>query len=224
VKAISLRWLSLAYFALVLAATEIRAHKLAGAAPTWLDGNYGFEAGALPWSLAVGILGLSLLFALISSSGGKTTGPMPHLFRRWIAGWIDWILAFVVPTPFAGLAFAWIEYRRTGVFKWISQSPEPSDPQLGAIALFIFLSSVLYYAIPWWLGKATPGACIFGYRVSPDEGSRLTLVSAIMRVLLGSVALLAWPSWILSFFLKRNRSAGKFWLDAAFKTHAEYTS
>jgi hypothetical protein len=224
VKAISLRWLSLAYFALVLLATEIRAHELAGAGPTWLDGNYGFEAGALPWSLAIGILGIGLLLALISKSGGRSAGPMPYLFRRWVAGWIDWILAFVVPTPFAALAFTWIQYQRTGVFKWLSRSPEPGTAQLGAITLFIFLSMALYFAIPWWLGKATPGACIWGYRVSPDEGSRFAFGSAILRALLGAVALMAWPSWILSFFLKRNRTSGKFWLDAVFKTHAEFIS
>lgn len=81
---------------------------------------------------------------------------------------------------------------------------------------------VLYFAIPWWLGKSTPGALILGYRVSPDEGSHLTFGGAILRVLLGSIALLAWPSWILSFFLKWDRNAGKFWLDKVFNTHAEY--
>jgi hypothetical protein len=221
-KTTTLRWLSLAYFLLLLAATEFRAHKLAGAGPTWLDGNYGFEAGALPWSLAIGVLGAGLLIALNSRSFVKSERPMPHLFRRWIAGWIDWILAFVLPTPFAGLAFAWVEYSRTGVFRWINQSPEPTDAQLGIIVLFICATMVLYFAIPWWLGKPTPGACILGYRVSPDEGSQITFSGAILRVMLGSVALMAWPSWILSFLAKRNRSAGKFWLDSVFKTHAEY--
>jgi hypothetical protein len=224
VKAISLRWLSLAYFALVLAATEIRARELAGAGPTWLDGNYGFEAGALPWSLAIGILGAGLLFALISSSGRTITKPMPHLFLRWIAGWIDWILAFVAPTPFAGLTFVWIEYRRTGVFRWLSQSQEPTTLQMNIIVLFIFSFFVLYFAVPWWLGKPTPGACILGYRITADEGSRLTFGKAIFRVLLGCVALFGWSSWILSYFLKRDRGRGKFWLDAVFKTHAEYSS
>jgi hypothetical protein len=223
-KADPTRCLWLAYLALVLAAIEIRGRELGGTGPTWLDGNYGFEVGGLPWSLAIGILGAGLLFAHISSSAGVTTRPMPHLVRRWIAGWIDWILAFLVPTPFAGLAFAVVEYRRTGVFKWISQSPEPSTVQLLAIVLFISLCLILYFAIPWWLGKPTPGACILGYRVSPDAGCRFTFRRAILRALLGSVALLAWPSWILSFFLKRNRSRGKFWLDAVFETHAEYAS
>jgi hypothetical protein len=174
--------------------------------------------------LAVGILGAGLIIALITGSIEKSAKPMPYLFRRWIAGWIDWIFAFIAPTPFAGLAFVWIEYRRTGVFKWISQSQEPSTLQLGMIVIFIYSFLVLYFAIPWWLGKPTPGACILGYIISPDDGSRFTFGKAILRVLLGSVALLAWPSWILSFFLKRDKSKGKFWLDAVFNTHAEYSS
>lgn len=222
-KTANLRWFSVAYFVLIVAAIESRAHKLAGAGPTWLDGNYGFEAGALPSSLAIGILGTVLLIAL-TLAPVATTRPMPHLFRRWVAAWIDWILAFVLPTPFAGLAFAWNEYQRTGIFRWISQSPEPTTAQLGTITLFIISTMVLYFAIPWRLGKPTPGACILGDRISPDDGSQLTFGGAILRVLLGSVALLAWPSWILSFFVKRNRSAGKFWVDEVCKTHAEYAS
>jgi len=224
VRACSLRWFLLAYFALLLTATEARSRELAGLGPTWLDGNYGFEAGAPPWSLAIGLFGVGFLIALMSGSVEKTARPMPHLLRRWIAGWIDWILAFVVPTPFAGLAFVWIEYRRTGVFRWISQSQEPSTLQLNLIVLFIFSFLVLYFAVPWWLGKPTPGACILGYRVTADEGSRLGFGRAIFRVLLGCVALFGWPSWILSYFLKRDKARGKFWLDAVFKTHAEFSS
>jgi len=224
VKASSLRWFILAYFAMLLAAAEFRSLKLGGLGPPWLDGNYGFEAGAPPWSLVIGFLGAGLLIALISGSVEKTARPMPHLFRRWIAGWIDWILAFLAPTPFAGLVFVWIEYRRTGVFSWLSQSQEPSALQLNIIFLFIFCFFFLYFAIPWWLGKPTPGACILGFRVVADEGSRLTFGRAIYRVLLGCVALFGWPSWILSFFLKRDKASGKFWLDVACKTHAEYSS
>jgi hypothetical protein len=102
-KAGSLRWTLLAYFVLLIFAVENRAHRLAGLGPTWLDGNYGFEAGPPPWSLAIGVTGVGLFIALISSSVDEAARPMPHLFRRWIAGWIDWILAFVVPAPFAGL-------------------------------------------------------------------------------------------------------------------------
>jgi hypothetical protein len=220
-KAASLRWFLLAYFVLLIAAAQIRSNEMGGSGPTWLDGNYGFEAGAPPWSLAFGIIGVGLFIVLISSSVDESAKPMPHLFRRWIAGWIDWILAFVAPTPFAGLAFVWIEYRRTGVFKWIIQSQDPSNLQMDMIVLFILFSMVLYFAVPWWLGKPTPGACILGYRICPNDGSRFTFRNAIFRVLLGSVALLGWPSWILSYFLKRDKSRGKFWLDAVFKTHAQ---
>jgi uncharacterized RDD family membrane protein YckC len=221
-KAAPLRWLLLAYFVLLMIAVQIRSKDLGGSGPTWLDGNYGFEAGAPPWSLAIGVIGAGFFIALISSSDDQISRSMPHLFRRWIAGWIDWILAFVVPTPFAGLVFVWDEYRQTGVFKWIIQSQEPSNLQLSMIVLFILSSMVLYFAVPWWLGKPTPGACILGYRICPDDGSRFTFLNAIFRVLLGSVALLGWPSWIFSYFLKRDKSRGKFWLDAIFNTHAEY--
>ena len=37
-----------------------------------------------------------------------------------------------------------------------------------------------------------------------------------------SMALLAWPCWILAYWLKRDKNAGKFWLDVVFRTHAEF--
>jgi uncharacterized RDD family membrane protein YckC len=97
------------------------------------------------------------------------------------------------------------------------------DTLQGVIYFFIgFVWMVLYAAVPFSMGKPTPGACILGYRVTADEGTRLGFWFATLRALLGSIALLAWPCWILAYALKRDKENGKFWLDLIFRTHAEF--
>ncbi len=227
-KAAFLRWFLLGYFMLLIFALTIGSSDTIGISANWEKGNYSFEAGAPPWSLAFGIGIAGLYIALFLSEVHATSRNMPHLLRRWVAGLIDWVLAFIAPTPILGLAAVLIEYRRTGVFDWVidRQEAQPTDwvLALAGVLVLMFVIMPAYFAGCWSFGKPTPGACILGYRVVADEGSGLTFWRATLRALLGAMALLAWPCWILAYAVRRDRAKGKFWLDAIFRTHAEFLS
>ncbi len=135
------------------------------------------------------------------------------------------MLALGVPITFVGLAGLLLEYRATGYFDWVVDRDQPRDwDWLLALGVFGIMFGVMpaYCAVCWSRNKPTPGSCIANYRVVSDEPHPMTFMQAYLRALLGSVALLAWPAWILAAFLKRDKMRGKFWLDAVFKTHAEY--
>ena len=139
---------------------------------------------------------------------------------------MDFALALVTPASFFGFAAVLREYKRTGVFDWII---ERHDYQTGDSAfsitsvlaiMFIFLPA--YFVISWVLEKPTPGSCVCDFRIVTDNGSPLSPWKAWLRALLGCFALIAWPSWILAYWVKRDKEKGKFWLDQIFKTHAEF--
>lgn len=151
---------------------------------------------------------------------------MPRLFRRWVAGLIDWALALLGIAPFLGLVAVLTEYKRTRVFDWVieRQQYESGDwvlSLLGVVCL-MFVLMPAYFVLCWKRGRPTPGACIFGYRIVEDENSSLNTWKWYLRSLLGAMALLGWPCWILAYVLRRDKAQGKFWLDYVFKTHAEY--
>jgi hypothetical protein len=56
-----------------------------------------------------------------------------------------------------------------------------------------------------------------GYQVIPDEGRSLTLSDAIVRTLLGFLAVAM--AWFAPYVLP-DRKKGKFWLDSIFNTRA----
>jgi uncharacterized RDD family membrane protein YckC len=174
----------------------------------------------------VAVVGIGLYVALLLSKVGADAMPLPHLFRRWLAGILDFAWAMVIPCAFIGLAAILFEYRRTGTFEWLveRQTPEPGDWLIGGVSvlllLFVFIPT--YFAVFWRLGKPTPGSCVFNFRIVTDEGRHLSFWKAELRAFLGSMALFAWPCWILAYWMKRDRSAGKFWLDVVFRTHAEF--
>lgn len=225
-KAKDFRWFLLGYSALLFVALNIRSDEMVGITADWSNDDYMYRAGSAPWALAFAVVGGILYFLLLGSRVISGLQNMPHLFRRWVAGIVDFVWAIVVPAAFIGLAGVLIEYRRTGTFDWIveRQDQQTSDLLFSVVSvlLLMFVIAPSYFALSWWRGRPTPGACIFGFRVVADEGTPLQFWKAVLRALLGSMALLAWPSWILAYWLKRDKSAGKFWLDAVFRTHAEF--
>lgn len=224
-KAASIRWFLIAYSALLLVTMELHSGETVGVSATLLNSDYTFGAGAPPWSIAFGVVGIGLYFAVLFSPVSATLRPMPHLFRRWVAGLIDFMLALITPSFVIGLIAILIEYKQTGVFDWVidRQEPRPWDWPLAIIGTFsiMFIFMPGYCAACWACGKPTPGSCIFGYRIASDDFCQLVFWKAYLRALLGGVALLAWPAWILAAYLKRDKLKGKFWLDVIFKTHAE---
>jgi uncharacterized RDD family membrane protein YckC len=227
-KAASVRWFLIAYVVLTISAIAIDSpndESGIGVSLNWVNGNYSFSGGAPPWVLAFAAADLALYAVLFFSHAGTTSGPMPHLFRRFFAGMADWFLSILIGASLFGLVSVLIEYRQTGVFEWVidRQEPRPFDLLQAFVGVLgTFAAMVVYTALPLSRGKPTPGACMAGYRIAADEGSQLTIWFAALRALLGSVALLGWPCWILAFALKRDKEHGKFWLDNIFRTHAEF--
>jgi hypothetical protein len=227
-KAPNFRWYVLGYSILLLIALNIRSEEAIGISADSSDGLTVYRVGCAPWALAFAFVGGCLYFLLLSSTVTTGCRKMPHLFRRWVAGFVDFLWAIVLPSTLVGLAGVLFEYHRTGTFDWLIERQDPQTSEwLFAIVcalLVMFVIAPSYFALSWWRGKPTPGSCILGFRIVADEEPGLQFWKAGLRALLGSIALLACPSWILAYWLKRNKSAGKFWLDAIFRTHAQFLS
>jgi uncharacterized RDD family membrane protein YckC len=225
-KAKDFRWFLLGYCALLIIALTLHSDETIGVNADWSNGQYSYRAGSAPWAISFAVVGAVLYILLQCSKVVASTRRMPHLFLRWTAGLVDFVLAIVVPSTFIGFAAVISEYRRTGAFDWLveRQEQQPGDWPfaVASVLLLMFVVAPSYFAFPWWRGKPTPGSCIFGFRIVADEGTRLHFWQAGLRALLGSMALLAWPCWILAYWVKRDKSEGKFWLDAVFGTHAEF--
>lgn len=224
-KARDFRWFLLVYSVLLIVAMNLRSDETVGISANWTNGDYSFRAGSAPWAIAFAVVGIGLYVALTMSKVDTSERPLPDLFRRWIAGIIDFVWALIIPGAFVGLVAVLIEYKRTGVSEWLvdRQESQPSDwLAIVFVLLLVFVIMPAYFALSWWSGKPTPGSCICNFRVAVDKGCCLPLRKAVLRALLGAMALLAWPCWILAYWLKRDKAAGKFWLDAIFQTHAEF--
>jgi len=76
---------------------------------------------------------------------------------------------------------------------------------------------VFYFVLPLVRNHPSPGACIAGYQIVADDGIKLSAMDAVMRTLLGFIALCMWP---LTPFLGRDRKKGKVWVDKVFRTRA----
>jgi uncharacterized RDD family membrane protein YckC len=220
-----IRWFVLGYAALLIVAMNLRSDEMIGFGSDWTNGDYSYRVGSAPWALAFSVVGLGIYLLLVWSKVGSYSRPIPQLFRRWVAAMIDFVGALMIPVSYVGLAGILLEYRRTGVFDWLveRQQAEPGDglyTAVSAVTMFLLIMPA-YFAICWWRGRATPGSCIFNFRIVADEGTRLSLWRAYLRAMLGSIALIAWPCWILAYWLRRDQRAGKFWLDVVFKTHAD---
>jgi len=225
-KAKDFRWFVLGYCALLLIGLAFRSDETIGISADWKNGEYSYQAGSAPWAIGFAVVGAVLYLLLLVSRVVSSSRRMSHLFRRWVAGFIDFVWAMLIPTAFIGLAAVLSEYRRTGTFDWLVERQEQQAGDwfyaIVSVLLLMFVVAPSYFAISWWRGKPTPGSCIFNFRIVPDQGAQLPFWKAGLRALLGSMALLAWPCWILAYWVKRDKSSGKFWLDAVFQTHAEF--
>jgi len=172
----------------------------------------------LALAFAVGIIFLYLL--LPYTEPAELGQPLPGVFRRFVAFWIDFVLAMVAVAPVVGIVPMLTEWKRTGVFSWsfIRATHAPGDGLLITAGLLLTLVAlVFYYALPLVWGKPSPGTCIAGYQVVSDDGVTLTLRTAVLRTMLGFIA--ACGPYIAPF-IGRDRKKGKFWLDNVFHTRA----
>jgi hypothetical protein len=219
-KVKELRWLFVAVLAVALCVSFSSEPATFGISAQWTNDSYRFAGGTHPVALAFSSV-ISLLYLLLMFAPTPTLGgPLPGVFRRFVTFWLDFFLAMMVIAPIMGVLPAVTEWKRTGSFQWnferLTRAPE--DGWLVTIGLILLIAGlVFYYALPIIRRRPSPGACITGYQIVPDEGVTMTLRAAILRTLLGFIALCV---AYLAPFIERDSKNGKFWLDKVFGTRA----
>jgi hypothetical protein len=219
-KVKELRWLFIAALTALLIVSLVAEFPTIGASAEWTNGRYRFAGGTAPWALAYALVVIGLYLLLMYASPSDLGQPLPGVFRRFVAFWLDFILAMLAVAPILGILPALTEWRRTRVFAWNFErtTPAPGDTLLATIGLVLCSTAlVFYYALPLIRGKPSPGACIVGYQIIPEEGTTLSFRTALLRTLLGFIAVCG---AYLAPFVARDRKKGKFWLDKVFGTRA----
>lgn len=186
----------------------------------WTDGRYHFEAGTTPVAIVVALVMTGLYILLMCAPPSVVGEPLPGLFRRFVSFWCDFVFGMVAIAPFLGLVAVAIEWGRTGVFAWqvVRTVPALSDAVLVVTEVLCCAAVlVLHFALPLIFRKPSPGSCISGYQVVPEGGAKMTFETAVLRSLLGFIAV---ASWYVAPFAGRDRKNGKFWLDRVFRTQA----
>jgi uncharacterized RDD family membrane protein YckC len=219
-----IRWSSAAVLTLfVLASLLVPIAGTLGASATWSNGNYRFAGGTEPRALAFSWLFLILYLLLLYSAPPECREILPGAVRRFFAFWLDLFIAIFAVDPILGIPVTLMEWNRTGLFRWFfeRETPVPSDNLFATGgALIFFAVFLLYFVLPLTRSRPTPGACIVGYRIVSDDGSRLTLGNAALRSAAGFVAMSMWP---ITPFIGRRRVKGKLWFDRVFNTHAVHS-
>jgi len=186
----------------------------------WSNDHYSFGGGTQPWALAFSTLIIGLYLLLMYAAPSGVGNPLPGVVRRFVAFWLDFVLAMMAVAPIFGVLPVVTEWRRTGVFEWVFERPNaaPGDGLLiAAQALVISVALVFYYAFPLLRRRPSPGTCIVGYQVIAEDGTTLNVRTALLRTLLGFIALCV---AYLAPFIERDSKNGKFWLDKVFGTRA----
>lgn len=214
------RWLFVGVLMVLLLAGVVAEPTNIGVWAQWSNDRYLFGGGTRPWALAIATLVIGLYLLLMYAIPSNVGKPLPGVVRRLVAFWLDFVLAMMAVAPIFGVLPALTEWRRTGVFKWVFERPNLAHGDgllIAAQVLVISVALVFYYAFPLVRCRPSPGTCIVGYQVVADDGAALALQTALLRTLLGFVALfLAY----LAPFVARDRKNGKFWLDKVFDTRA----
>ena len=214
-----LRWPLVALLCVTFCAETFRSTG-AGVSAEVVNGRYRFFAGTDPVALLLAATLFAAYVLLMCSTTNEGAGPLPSLFRRFAAFWVDFILVMFITAPLMGLLPVFIEWRGTNQFAWNFERTTRESSDMVVLVVTQLIGGVLllcYYALPLTRRRPSPGACILGYQVLPDPGFSLSFPRAVLRTLVGFVAVSA--AW-LAPFAGRDRHAGKFWLDRVFHTHA----
>jgi hypothetical protein len=216
----ALRWIFLAVMATLFVLSFVYETPTIGVSVETINGRYSFSGGTTPWAIATALLIVGLYLLLMYSSPCATTEPLPGVFRRYIAFWLDFVLGMVATAPLLGIFPLISEWKRTGVFAWtfVRTTPAPGDLLQATIGILCSsVALVCYFALPLIRNRPSPGASILGYQIIPVEGTTVGLRTAVLRTLLGFVAV---ATAYLAPFVARDRNKGQFWLDKVFGTQA----
>jgi hypothetical protein len=216
----NIRWLFAAVLAAALFVSFFTEPATFGISAQWTNGSYRFAGGTHPVALTFALIISGLYVLLMFAPTPNLGGPLPGVFRRFVAFWLDFILGMMLIAPVMGILPTLTEWKRTGEFQWNFEraTHAPGDGWLAAVGVMVLFGGlVFFFAFPLIRRRPSPGACIAGYQIVPDEGVTITLRTAILRTLLGFIATCA---AYLAPFVARDRKKGKFWLDAVFGTRA----
>lgn len=216
-----IRWLLAAVMAgLVIVGIVATEPLTIGLSSEQANGDYRYAGGTTPAALTFALLTIALYVLLMYAVPTDSQNPLSGVVRRFVAFWLDFVLAMTSVAPIVGIIPTVVEWRRTGAFQWTFERTvaiKGDGLLLSGVLLLTFLALLLYYSFPLVRRRPSPGACLMGYQVLPDGETTLTLKQAILRTLLGFVAV---SSAYIAPFVGRDRKQGKFWLDKVFNTRA----
>jgi len=180
------------------------------------DGAYSLSAGTEPWALCFSTVIIALYLLLLYAEPARVEQPFTSLFRRYLAFWIDFFIALSAAAPIIGILPMVIEWRRTRLFQWSFERTfaAPSDGWMSSATMLLCAGVlVLYYAAPLVRRRPSPGSCILGYQLVADSEPTITAGIAVLRTLVGFIAVCLAP-----FTAWQHKE--KFWLDKLFGTRA----
>jgi len=215
-----LRWLFLAVFAVAFFVSLVIEPLTLGVSLEWSNGNYRFAAGTHPSLLLLALIIWGLYLLLMHSTPASAGKPLPGVFRRFVAFFLDFYLALMAIAPVVGILPAILEWRRTGDFQWNFEriTPAPADGWLSSAGFVLSLALLVsYFVLPVIRRRPSPGSCIVSYQIIPDDGVTITFRMALLRMLLGFIAAC---SAYLAPFIARDRKKGKVWFDKVCGTRA----
>jgi hypothetical protein len=214
------RWPFLVVLVAIVVLTAIAAPVNLGISAEWSNSNYRFSGGTAPWALGLSFVIGGLYFWLMYAPSARLLKPLPGILRRFIAFWIDFILAIMASAPIFGLIPSLMEWKRTAIFQWNFERaiPATSDKFVLAMTMVLMLPTfIAYYAFPLLRCRPSPGSCVVGYQITVDDGVVMTIRRAILRTLVGFFAV---ASAYAAPFIARDPKRGTFWLDTVFRTRA----
>lgn len=216
-----LRWLFLVILGALLIAAALSDPMTIGMSMEWSsNGGYRCAGGTQPLAIVMAGVVIVLYLLLIYAPPDNLGQPLPGVLRRFLAFWLDFILALSIFAPIFGILSTLMEWKRTGIFAWNFErtTQASTDGWLSiSLAVLIFVALAFYYALPLMRHRPSPGSCIVGYQIVPEDGVPLTLPRALLRTLVGFIAMCV---AYLAPFIARDRKNGKFWLDKLFHTRA----
>jgi hypothetical protein len=215
-----LRWLFLAALATMLVASNLNESRIFGVSAEWSNNRYRFAAGTAPWALLSAVLVVFLYVLLVYA---EPSGP-GNRFRAYFAGLSHSGLISFSQCSESRLFLASYLWLSSGkgreFFSGLSSARTPArgDGSIAAVSILLTFATLLfYYAVPLIRRRPSPGVCVLGYQIIADDGTVMTMKKAVLRTLLGFIAVC---SAYLAPFIARHRKNGKFWLDTVFSTQA----
>jgi hypothetical protein len=114
-----LKWSFIGLVAARFVAANVAENSNIGVSSEWSSTTgYRLSGGTQPWALVFSLVAIGLYFLLMQAQPTPLSDPLPVVFRRFVAFWLDFVIAMIVVAPILGIVPVFAEWRRTGVFRW----------------------------------------------------------------------------------------------------------